>query len=68
MPTYSSMLNVTTLRKDTSPCWFNDISSLYIPKGEEPVGSPNTKGLSGVACDALILAATYRAAQRDTVW
>lgn len=30
--------------KDTMPFLFRSIKALYIPKGEEPVGHPNTNG------------------------
>ena len=40
------------------PFLFKSIKALYIPKGEEPVGHPNTNGFSGVGLAALILAAT----------
>ena len=57
-PTYSSMLKVTTLRKDTFPSLYNSMSRRYIPKGELPVGHPRTNGCSAVGLAAFILAAT----------
>ena len=39
------MLKVTTFLKDTFAALFRFINSLYIPSGDEPVGSPSTKGL-----------------------
>jgi len=52
------MLNVTTFWKETIPFLFRSIKALYIPRGEDPVGQPNTNGFSGVGLAAFILAAT----------
>ena len=49
-----SILNVMTFWKDTLPALFRAISSLYIPKGELPVGQPNLNGLSAVGFASLI--------------
>jgi hypothetical protein len=44
--------------KEITPCLFSSIRFLYMPKGEEPVGKPNTNGFSAVGFAFLILAAT----------
>ena len=53
--TYSSILNVTTFWKETIPFLFRSIKALYMPRGEDPVGQPNTNGFSGVGLAALFL-------------
>ena len=44
--------------EETIPFLFRSIKALYIPRGDDPVGQPNTKGFSGVGLAAFILAAT----------
>jgi hypothetical protein len=51
------MLNVMTFLKETFPFLQMLMSSLYVPRGEEPVGNPRTKGFFAVGFAALILAA-----------
>ena len=59
------MLNVMTFRKEMMPCLFISMSSLYSPIGDDPVGHPNTKGLSSVGLKVTIRSATYLAAHLE---
>ena len=50
-----SFSSVITLEKETFPSLKAAISFLYTPKGLEPVGSPSTKGFSGLGLKSFIL-------------
>lgn len=54
MPTYSSILNVTTYLKDNFPSLQNSARRLYVLSGDDPVGKPSTKGLDFVGSNWLI--------------
>jgi hypothetical protein len=54
-PTYSSILKVITCLKVNSPASWNSTNFRYTPIGEDPVGSPRTKGLSLVGANCKIL-------------
>jgi len=44
---------------DNFPSFTILIKALYVGTGEEPVGNPRTKGLSGVGANSLILHGSY---------
>lgn len=46
IPTYSSILNVITCLNESFPSCTSSANLLYAFNGDEPVGRPNTKGLS----------------------